>query len=100
VADARRELFALIAAMVGGVGAALTISSIWKISIYAACECHPHRGICFLVVANPEGPGPHNLRTAPPQRVTEPLSATKSPFAGRIALDEIDTREPAVRVQC
>jgi len=34
-----------------------------------------------LVVANPEGPGPHNRRTANPRRVTEPPSATKSHIA-------------------
>jgi membrane-associated phospholipid phosphatase len=35
--DAPRELFALVAAMVAGVGVALAISSFWKISIHAAC---------------------------------------------------------------
>jgi membrane-associated phospholipid phosphatase len=35
--DAPRELFALAAAMVAGVGVALAISSFWKISIHAAC---------------------------------------------------------------
>jgi len=35
--DAPRELFALVAAMVAGVGVALVISSFWKISIHAAC---------------------------------------------------------------
>jgi hypothetical protein len=35
--DAPRELFALVAAMVAGVGVAVAISSFWKISIHAAC---------------------------------------------------------------
>jgi hypothetical protein len=35
--DAPREFFALVAAMVAGVGVALVISSFWKISIHAAC---------------------------------------------------------------
>jgi hypothetical protein len=35
--DAPRELFALVAAMLAGVGVALAISSFWKISIHAAC---------------------------------------------------------------
>jgi hypothetical protein len=35
--EAPRELFALVAAMVAGVGVALAISSLWKISIHAAC---------------------------------------------------------------
>ena len=35
--DAPGELFALVAAMVAGVGVALVISSFWKISIHAAC---------------------------------------------------------------
>jgi hypothetical protein len=35
--DAPRELFALVAAMVAGVGVALAISYFWKISIHAAC---------------------------------------------------------------
>jgi hypothetical protein len=35
--DAPRELFALVAAMVAGVGVALAISSFWKLSIHAAC---------------------------------------------------------------
>ena len=35
--DAPRELFAVVAAMVAGVGVAFAISSFWKISIHAAC---------------------------------------------------------------
>jgi hypothetical protein len=35
--DAPRELFALVAAMVAGVGVAFAVSSFWKISIHAAC---------------------------------------------------------------
>jgi hypothetical protein len=35
--DAPRELFALVAVVVAGIGVALAISSFWKISIHAAC---------------------------------------------------------------
>jgi hypothetical protein len=96
--DARRELFALIAAMVGGVGAALTISSIWKISIDAACECNTEVSASWsLRILRPRLSQPANRAPSARHRTT---SATKDPFAGRIALDQIDTREPAVRVQC